>query len=289
PVVSAGADAGTEQRRAVAVVVPVAVVAALALHVVELLLLAELPGELALLVAAPRALHEARAPAPPLVGVVPERVLQPLAVQPLELVGDVLEVLGAERERLHLGDRPHRPRRLREVEAGVGHERPGEELLAAEVAGAEGDGAKEVGPAAVGGGALELAADDEQHLADRVALADDVGVLGAQRGDEALADGVEQLLVHLGEEGDAADEGEAEVALDLSPEIERQRLEDGLLVDAPRRQPLVLEEPPHPLLQLQRQLPVAHPLLDVPPLHPPFLQPHRHRLQVRLHSPIQIK
>jgi hypothetical protein len=82
----------------------------------------------------------------------------------------------------------------------------------------------------------------------------------------------------------SADDGEAEVALDLTAEVERQRLEDGLLVDAPSCQPLVLEEPSDALLELQGKLTVTHPLLDVAPLHPPLLQPHRHRLQVCLKS-----
>uniref|UniRef100_A0A804MX59 Uncharacterized protein n=1 Tax=Zea mays TaxID=4577 RepID=A0A804MX59_MAIZE len=276
---------GAEQRRTVSIGVrPVAVRRGAALVVVaDALLLHELLGELALLVAAPGTLHEAGAPAAPLVRVVAERVLQALAVQALELVGHVLEVLGAEREGLHLRDGAHRARGLREVEAGVGHERPGEELLAAEVPRAQRDGAEEVGAAAVRGGALQLAADDEEHVADGVALPDDVGVLGAERGDEALADGVQQLLVHLREEGHAADQGQAEVALDLAAEVERQGLEDGLLVDAARGEPLVLEEAAHALLELRRQLAVAHPLLDVPALDAPLLQPHRHGLQVGLH------
>jgi hypothetical protein len=82
----------------------------------------------------------------------------------------------------------------------------------------------------------------------------------------------------------SADEGEAEVALDLAAEVERQRLEDRLLVDAPGGKPLVLEEPPDTLLELQGELTVTHPLLNVAPLHPPLLQPHRHRLQVCLPS-----
>jgi hypothetical protein len=80
----------------------------------------------------------------------------------------------------------------------------------------------------------------------------------------------------------SADDGEAEVALDLTAEVERQRLEDGLLVDAPSCQPLVLEEPSDTLLELQGKLTVMHPLLDVAPLHPPLLQTHFNRLQVCL-------
>jgi hypothetical protein len=80
----------------------------------------------------------------------------------------------------------------------------------------------------------------------------------------------------------SADEGKAEVALDLAAEVERQRLQDGLLIDAPGGKPLVLEEPPDTLLELQGKLTVTHPLLDVAPLHPPLLEPHRHRLKVCL-------
>lgn len=69
----------------------------------------------------------------------------------------------------------------------------------------------------------------------------------------------------------STDEGKAEVALDLAAEVERQRLEDGLLVDTPGGKPLVLEEPPDTLLELQGKLTVTHPLLEslnVAPLSP---------------------
>ena len=64
---------------------------------------------------------------------------------------------------------------------------------------------------------------------------------------EALADGVEEALVHVGEERDAA---EAEVALDVAAEVLGQAAHEAVLVDAARLEPLVLVVPPHPFPEL---------------------------------------
>ncbi|GJN07287.1 hypothetical protein PR202_ga25107 [Eleusine coracana subsp. coracana] len=45
---------------------------------------------------------------------------------------------------------------------------------------------------------------------------------------------------------------------------------------------LYWKEAAHAFLELRGKLTVTHPLLDVATLHAPLLQPHRHRLQVRL-------
>lgn len=166
----------------------------------------QLPGHLPPLEAPPGGLDEAGAPSPPVVGVEAEGVLELLAVQALELVGDEFEVLRAQGEGLHLLERPHRAGRGGQVQAGVGHQGPGEELFPAEVSGPESDRVEEPAAAAVGGGALQLAPDHEEHLVHRVALADDERPLRAQGGDQALADGVQELRVHLGEEGHLREE-----------------------------------------------------------------------------------
>jgi len=95
------------------------------------------------------------------VRIVPEGVLQLLAVEPLELAGHELEVFGPEREGLHFGEGLHGASGGGEVEARGEHEGPRQQLLAAEVARAEGDGVVEPCSAAVRGGALHLPSDDE--------------------------------------------------------------------------------------------------------------------------------
>ncbi len=129
-----------------------------------LLLAAALLSGPALEVPPPGGLDEAGRPGAPLLRVEPERLLQLLAVQPPELAGDELELVGVERERLHLGDGLDGARRQRQVGGGLGVERPRQELLAAEVPFLEEAPVEEPHPAAVGGGALQPPADDEQHL-----------------------------------------------------------------------------------------------------------------------------
>jgi len=81
----------------------------------------------------PGGLYEAGGPGPPLLRIEPEGLLQLLAVQAAELASDELELLGAEGEGLDLGEGPDGARGEREVGGGLGVERPGEQLLPAEV------------------------------------------------------------------------------------------------------------------------------------------------------------
>jgi len=127
----------------------------------QALLPQQLQGQLPLAVTAPRRLDEVGTPGPPLVGIVAEGVLQLLAVEALELAGHELEVLSSEREGLDFGDGLDGASGGGEVEAGGGHEGPREQLLAAEVARAEGDGIVEPCSATVCGGALHLPSYDE--------------------------------------------------------------------------------------------------------------------------------
>jgi len=109
-----------------------------------------------------------------MVGIVPEGVLQLLAVEPLELVRHELQVLSAQRKSLHFGDGLHGARGGGEVEVGGGHEGPRQQLLAAEVPRSEGDGVIEPYSATVGGGTLHLPSDDEEHLPHWIAFSHDV-------------------------------------------------------------------------------------------------------------------
>ena len=79
---------------------------------------------------------------------------------------------------------------------------------------------------------------------------------------------------------------EAEMALDVSPEIQRQATENSFFVDSVSGDPLVLIVLPHGLPLFRRQLPVAHPLLCIHSLDPPFFQPSCCGLQIRL--PVQV-
>lgn len=148
----------------------------------------------------PSGLDEAGRPRPPVVRIEPERVLKPLAVESPELVSHKLEVLGPESKRLDLVERPDRPRGRGQVEGGFREQGPGEQLLATEVARPQRDRVEEAGAAAIGGGAVEPAPDDEEHLGHRVALAHDVRALCAQGGHKPFAYCIEQLIVHLREE-----------------------------------------------------------------------------------------
>nr|GMD24731.1 Os12g0163050 [Ipomoea batatas] len=105
-------------------------------------------------------LDEAGGPGPPMVGVVPESVLQFLAVEAPELG-------------------------------------PGQELLAAEISWPQGYGVEEPRPAPVCGRAFQRPSDDEEHLGHGVPLSNNVGSRCAQRRHQTLAYGVEQLVVHL--------------------------------------------------------------------------------------------
>lgn len=129
-------------------------------------------------------------------------MLQLLAVEAFELRGEELEVVGPEREGLHLREAAHRPRGRREVEVGAAHQCPGKQLLPAEVSVLQGDGVEEARSPAIRGGALKLPPDDEEHLVHGVPLAHNVRALCVEGRDEALAYRVEELVVHLGEEGD---------------------------------------------------------------------------------------
>jgi hypothetical protein len=239
-------------------------------------------GRSALEVPPPRRLDVGGCPRAPLLGVEPERVLHRLAVHPAELPRHELELLGVQREGLHLRERHDGARGRRQAGAGLGVERPREQLLPAEVALLEQAAVVEPRAAAVGGDALEAAADDEDHLVDGVALPGDVGVLRAQAGLEALADGVQEALVHVGEERHPADEAEAEVALDVAAEVLGQVLHQRLLVDAVGVEPLVLVVAADALAQLRRQQPVVHPLLRVALLHAHLLQAHGEGLEIGL-------
>lgn len=143
------------------------------------------------LVPPPRRLNEARRPRAPLVRVEPELVDEPAAVQAAKLGGDEVEVLGGEAEGLDLGDRLDGAGGEGEDVGVAVVEGPREELLAAEVAGADGGGVEEAGDPAVGGGGVEVAADDEEHLVDGVAFEEEEGGFGAEGWLQALADRVQ--------------------------------------------------------------------------------------------------
>lgn len=92
----------------------------------HLLLPAPLLGRLPLEVPPPCGLYEAGGPGAPLLRVEAEGLLQLLAVQAPELPRHELELVSAQRERLHLGDGPNGARGQREVGAGLWVERPRE-------------------------------------------------------------------------------------------------------------------------------------------------------------------
>uniref|UniRef100_A0A8R7JZH5 Uncharacterized protein n=1 Tax=Triticum urartu TaxID=4572 RepID=A0A8R7JZH5_TRIUA len=238
---------------------------------------------LSLLVSPPCGLDEARRPGAPLLRVEPERLLQLLAVQPPELPGDELELVGVQRKALHLRHRLDAARGQGQVRRRLGVQRPGEQLLAAKVPFLEELLVEEPYAAPVGGGALQPAPDDEEHLVDGLPFPHHVGALRAEAGLEPLADGVQEALVHVGEERHAADEAEAEVALHVPPDVLGEAAHEPVLVHAPRLHPLVLVVPPHALHEVVGEVAVAHPLLRVPSLEPHLLHPQRHGLEVRLH------
>lgn len=70
--------------------------------------------------------------------------------------------------------------------------------------------------------------------------------------------------------------------LDLTAEVEGQFLEDLFLLDASSGEPVVLNEAADAVLEIWRELAVAHPLLGVSPLHSPFFESCCCRLQIRL-------
>lgn len=159
------------------------------------------PSFLPPLVPPPRRLDKACPPRAPLVGIEPELVDEATAVQAAELGGNKVEILGLEAEGLDLGD-------CLDGAGGEGEdvsvavvEGPGEELLSAEVAGPNRGVVEEAGEAAVGGGGVEVATDDEEHLIDGVAFEEEEGGFGAEGGFQALAYRVQHSGVHLVQEG----------------------------------------------------------------------------------------
>ena len=98
--------------------------------------------------------------------------------------------------------------------------------------------------------------------------------LGEDEGLDAVADVLEDEVVHVVEEGDLADEVEAEVVLDVAAEALGEVADDLALVHPARRRPPLPLELPHPLPE-----PVRHPLVLHPPLQP--AQPRLHRLLLR--------
>jgi hypothetical protein len=166
------------------------------LEVLVLLAAAQL-REAAALVAAPGGLDEGGGPGAPVVGVVPEGVLQLFAVEAPELAGDELEVVRGEREGLHLHDRLDGVGGDGQVTLRLGIQRPCQQLLPTKVPRFQHPVVEEPRPATVRRHALQRPPDDEQHLVHRVALAQDDGALGAQRRLQPLAHRVQQALVHL--------------------------------------------------------------------------------------------
>ena len=243
----------------------------------------ELHGRAAPLVPAPGGLDEARGPRAPLVRVEAEPVPDPRAVQSPELRRHEAEVVGDERERLDLGHGAHGAGGQRQLlRGGPRVQRPRQELLPAELAGADAARVEEARPPALRREGVEVAPDDEEHGVDGVQLPHQPRAARVQRRPQPLADRLQHPLVHLVEQGHPPDEVQAEVALDVAADVHGEVLEQGLFVDAARRHPLVLVVPPHALLQRLRDLPVVHPPLHVRPLRPPLLQPHHRCLEIRL-------
>jgi hypothetical protein len=229
------------------------------LEVLVLLAAAQL-REAAALVAAPGGLDEGGGPGAPVVGVVPEGVLQLFAVEAPELAGDELEVVRGEREGLHLHDRLDGVGGDGQVTLRLGIQRPCQQLLPTKVPRFQHPVVEEPRPATVRRHALQRPKTKNQCR------------------DEKLQKGT-------GQQTHISNKVETEMAFDVPAEIRWQALHEHLLVHSSRGDPLVLVVAANSLHYIMGQVPVPHPLLRISPLHSHLLQPQCQRLQICLINP----
>lgn len=79
-----------------------------------------------------------------------------------------------------------------------------------------------------------------------------------------------QYAEHAESDTHTAHKCKAKVTLDLTAEIQWQRLQDWFLIDTSGGKPFVSKEAPNTVLYIFWKLSVPHPLLYIPLLNPPF-------------------